>query len=70
MNKVESRAEIFLMALHSLSKQEREAVIARLLDDPELREDLMDIALIQQRRDEPSRSFREYLAERSQKRGQ
>lgn len=68
MNRVESRAEIFLMALHSLSKQEREAVIARLLDDPELREDLMDIAVIQQRKGEPSRPFRDYLAERKKAR--
>ncbi len=64
MNKVESRAEIFLMALHSLSKQEREAVIARLLDDPDLREDLMDIALIRQREGEPSRPFTDYLVDK------
>ncbi len=31
MKAVESRAEIYLMALQSLSKAEREAVIARLL---------------------------------------
>ena len=67
MNKVESRAEIFLIALQSLSKVEREAVLARLLETPELREDIFDLALIQQRRGEPSRPFGEYLAERSEK---
>jgi hypothetical protein len=67
MRAVESRVEIYLMALQSLSKTEREAVIARLLEDPELREVILDLALIQQRRDEPSRPFREYLAERSQR---
>ena len=64
MKAVESRAEVYLMALQSLSKAEREAVIARLLEDPELRGDILDLALIQQRQGEPSRLFREYLAER------
>lgn len=63
MKTVESKVEIYLMALRSLSKAEREAVIARLLEDPELREDILDIALIQQRQGEPSRPFREHLAE-------
>jgi len=61
---VESRAEVYLMALRSLSKTERDVVIARLLQDPELREDILDLALIQQRQGEPFRPFREYLAER------
>ena len=52
------------MALQSLSKTERKAVIARLLEDANLREDILDLAFIQQREGEPSRPFREYLAER------
>jgi len=64
MKSVESRAEVYLMALQSLSKAEKEAVIARLLEDTKLREDILDLALIQQRQREPSRPFREYLAER------
>lgn len=64
MKAVESRAEVYLMALQSLCKAEREAVIARLLEDTKLREDILDLALIEQRRGEPSRPFREYLAER------
>ena len=36
----ESRAEVYLMALQSLSKAEKEVVIARLLKDPQLREDM------------------------------
>jgi len=62
MKAVESRAEVYLMALQSLSKAEKQAVIARLLEDTKLREDILDLALIQQRRGEPSRPFREYLA--------
>lgn len=64
MKVMESRAEVYLLALQSLSKAEREVVIARLLEDAKLREDILDLALIQQRQAEPSRPFREYLGER------
>jgi len=67
MKTVESRAEVYLIALQSLSKTERNAVIARLLEDAKLREDILDLALIQQRQGEPSRPFREYLAERGKR---
>jgi hypothetical protein len=67
MNTAQSKAEIYLMALESLSKAEKKAVIARLLEDESLREDILDIALIQQRQGEPSRPFREYLAVREKR---
>ena len=67
MKAVESRAEVYLMALQSLSEAEREAVITRLLEDPRLREDILDLALIQQRQGEPPRPFAEYLAERKER---
>jgi len=63
MKAVESRAEIYLMALQSLSKAEREVVTARLLEDPSLREDILDLITIYQRQGEPVRPFREYLIE-------
>ena len=66
MKAAESKAEVYLMALLSLSKSEREAVIACLLEDPDLREDILDVALMRQRQGEPSRPFREYLAERKE----
>lgn len=62
MKAVESRAEVYLMAMQSLSEAERKAVVTRLLEDPKLREDILDLAVIQQRQAEPSRPFREYLA--------
>ncbi len=62
MKTAQSKAEIYLMALESLSKAEKKVVIARLLEDESLREDILDIVLIQQRQGEPSRPFREYLA--------
>ena len=61
MKAVESKAEVYLMALQSLSKAKKEAVIARLLEDPQLRGNILDLAVIQQRHGEPSRPFREYL---------
>ena len=64
----QSKAEIYLMALESLSKAEKKAVITRLLEDDSLREDILDLALIQQRQGESSRPFRDYMAER-EKRG-
>lgn len=64
MDTIENRSEVFWMAFSSLSKKERQAVVERLLKDPEFREDLMDIAVFEQRKYEPSRPFREYLEER------
>jgi len=64
---IESRAEVYLMALQSLSEAERKAVVTRLLEDPQLREDILDLAIIKQRQGEPSRPFTEYLAERKER---
>lgn len=50
------------MALQSLSKAEREEVLTRLLEDEKMREDILDLAIIQQRQEETSRPFSEYLA--------
>ena len=63
METTQSRAEIYLMALESLSAAEKKKIIARLLEDENLREDILDVALIQRRRGEPSRPLGEYLAE-------
>jgi hypothetical protein len=57
-------AEVFLAAFRSLPKQQRQAVLCGIAEDDELREDLMDLALVAERRDEPSRPFAEYLAEK------
>jgi len=64
MTKVQAKAEIFTMAFKSLSKKEKEVVIENFLDDPEFREDLIDVAVIEQRKGEKARPFREYLNER------
>ena len=47
MNSKANRAEVFLRAFDSLSKPEKRVVISRLLDDPQLREEVLDIGLIE-----------------------
>jgi len=64
MNMKETKAEVFWMAFKGLPKRERQSVIERLLKDTEFMEDLIDIAIVEQRREEPSRPLEDYLAER------
>ncbi len=60
----EAKAEIFWMAFKGLPKKESQSVIERFLKEAEFREDLIDIAILEQRREEPSRPLEDYLAER------
>lgn len=64
MSPSEATAEVFFAAFQALPREQRDAVLAKIADDPQLREDLFDLALIAQRRDEPSRPLRDFLAER------
>jgi hypothetical protein len=64
MTAPQATAEVFITALRALPEDQRQAVLARLVDDEELREDLMDLAVFVRRRDEPATSFREFLGER------
>lgn len=64
MSAKEAKGEVFWMAFRSLTKKERQSVIERLLKDKEFMEDLIDMAIIEQRRKEPSRPIEDYLAER------
>jgi hypothetical protein len=57
-------AEVFVTALRALPRKQRDEVLARIAGDPDLREDLLDRALLLERRREPSRPLRDYLAER------
>jgi hypothetical protein len=63
MTKNEATAEVFWMAFRALPRGEQHSVLARMMDDQALRYDLIDIALMEERRDEPERPFREYLGE-------
>lgn len=62
-----SLALVFLHAFKSLPKKEKEAFLEELLKDKEYREALIDIALIEKRKNEPSRLFKEYVKEREKK---
>ena len=64
MTKAESTAEGFLAVLKALPRQERDAVIARIARDEDLGRDLVDLAIIADRRDDPARPFREFLKEK------
>jgi hypothetical protein len=45
-----------------LPKREQQLIVEKLLQDREFVEDLLDIAVIEQRRSEPARPLAEYLA--------
>ena len=58
-------AEVFVTAFRALPKKERQAVLALITDDEQLREDILDLAVLAQRRDELSRPFCDFLAEQN-----
>ena len=64
MTAAAATAEVFWTAFRSLPRAERRAVIEKLLTDRRFREDLIDAAIVEQRRKEPARPLREYLAVR------
>jgi len=63
MTKTEAKAEVFWLAFQGLSRAEQREVLERLVRAVEVRQDLADLALIEQRRDEPERPLRDYLSE-------
>lgn len=67
MTAKEATAEVFWTAFKALSKKEREAVVARLLQDEEFLEDLVDVALIEAARQEPGEdlSLQDYVKKRN-----
>ena len=67
MTKTEATAEIFWTAFSVLPLEEKRAVIQRIIRDENLRRDLMDLSIIEERRDEPERPLREYLKEKAKR---
>ena len=63
MTKTEATAEVFLTAFKALPKKEQDAVVIRLAGDRRLREDLIDIAVALERKDEPARPLANVLKE-------
>ena len=58
-------ADVFLTALKALPKRERDAVVVWIARDKTFARDILDLAMIAKRRTEPSRPFRDYLAEKN-----
>ena len=61
MTKTQATAEIFWTAFQVLPRKEQQAILQRILKDKGLREDLIDLAVIESRRAEPARPLRQYL---------
>lgn len=64
MTKSQATAEVFLTAFKAMPKSQRAAVLAGMAKDKALRRDLIDMAVVAERRRESSRPFRSYLADR------
>ena len=60
----QATADVFLTALRGLTKAERDAVVVRIARDKAFARDILDLALIADRRRESSRPFRKYLSEK------
>lgn len=63
MTNAQTTAEGFLAVLKALPKSERDAVIVRIAQDKEIGRDLVDLAIVAKRMDEPSRPFGEYTGQ-------
>jgi hypothetical protein len=63
MTEAEATAEVFWTAFKVLPRAEQQAILRRIVRDQNLRHDLIDLALIEERRDEPSRPLNDYLNE-------
>ena len=69
MNGKANRAEVFMKAFESLSKEEKRVVVSRLLDDPQLREEVLDIGTVRECETEPTRPLEKNLADRGASEG-
>jgi hypothetical protein len=63
MTKSQATAEVFVTAFKSLPKRERGEVLARLTSDRKVKQDLMDLFLLAERRREKSRPLNQVLAD-------
>ncbi len=63
MTEAKATAEVFWTAFKVLPRAEQQAILRRIVRDKNLRHDLIDQALIEERRDEQSRPLRDYLKE-------
>ena len=67
MTSTQATAEVFWTAFKALPAEEKRAVLQRIIHDENLRRDLMDLSIIEERRNEPGRPLRKYLKDRAKK---
>lgn len=62
----QATAEVFFTAFKALKTNEQEAFLEKVISDPELREDIIDISLIEEAKKIKGKSIsaREYFAKR------
>lgn len=63
LTKAQATADVFWVAFRELPRDEQKLVIQHLISNENLRRDLMDLAVIEERRNEPQRSLRAYIKE-------
>ena len=63
MTTAEATAEVFYTAFKAMKPKERDGFLERLIADPEARRDLLDAALIEERKGEPITPLEDVLAE-------
>jgi hypothetical protein len=56
-------AEVFWLAFKNLDDETKDEVIRKIIADENLREELFDAALVEDRTGEPEKDFNEYLKE-------
>jgi hypothetical protein len=67
MTTTQATAEVFWTAFKVLPVEEKRAVLQHIILDENLRRDLVDLSLIEERRNEPGRPLRDYLKEKAKK---
>ncbi len=65
MTSTEATVEVFWTAFSGLKKTQKDEFVKKMLSDKELLEDLTDLLILRQRRNEQSISLDEYLAKRN-----
>ena len=67
MTQQQATAEVFWTAFQAMKRSERDAFIAKLMQDEQLGEDLRYAAVVRKRKKEPTISLDDYLASRAKK---
>lgn len=60
----DTTAEGFIAEFKALPKPERDAVIIRIAEDEEFGRDLVELAIVADREDEPTRPFQDFFREK------